>query len=114
MFILPILQCIALTSDISSGSSLPKSTNFQSCWDGSSWVEPVLSSGFSVLLKDITQAFDMCLHCLPRYHMGLDARKPVLWGLVTKDADQPVFTPSLISAFVIHLLESSISTLVTS
>ena len=114
MFILQVFQCFALTSNISFGSSLPKSTNFQSCWDGSFWVEPVLSSGFSVLLNDITQAFDMCLHCLPNNHMGLDVRKPVFGSLANKDADQPVITGGLISAFVFHLFESSISTLVTS
>ena len=32
-----------------------KSTIFQLCWDGSSWVEPVLSRDKCVLLKDTTQ-----------------------------------------------------------
>ena len=33
----------------------PQSTIFLLCWDGSSWVEPVLSKDICVLLKDQTQ-----------------------------------------------------------
>ena len=48
-------------------------------------------------------------------HMGLDVRKTCLHRFVNnKDADQPVHPRSLISAFVIHLLESIISRLATS
>ena len=48
-------------------------------------------------------------------HMGLDARKPVFRGFANnKGADQPVHPCSLISAFVICLLESIISRLATS
>ena len=35
----------------------PKTTIFQLCWDGSSWIEPVLSKDKCVLLKDTTQWF---------------------------------------------------------
>ena len=46
--------------------------------------------------------------------MGLDVRKPV-WGFVNnKGADQPAHQRSLISAFVISLLESIISRLAMS
>ena len=34
---------------------IPESTIFQLCWDGSFWVEPVLSKDKYVLLKDTTQ-----------------------------------------------------------
>ena len=45
-------------------------------------------------------------------HMGLDARKPVFRGFANNTgADQPAHTHSLISAFGIRLLESSISRL---
>ena len=53
-------------------------------------------------------------------HMGLDVRKPVFGGLRTTqtqtslDADQPALPHSLISAFVIRVLESTISKLATS
>ena len=47
--------------------------------------------------------------------MGLDAKKPVLGGFANnKGADQPAHPRSLISAFVICLLESIISRLATS
>ena len=46
--------------------------------------------------------------------MGLDARKPVFGRLANnKGADQPADPRSLISAFVIRLLESMISKLAT-
>ena len=49
------------------------------------------------------------------YNMGLDVRKSVLRGLrTTKGADHPGDLHSLISAFVIRLLESFISKLATS
>ena len=49
-------------------------------------------------------------------HMGRDARKPVFGGgfAKNKDADQPAHLHSLISAFVIPILESIISRLATS
>ena len=47
-------------------------------------------------------------------HMGLDLRKPVFWGFANNTGtDQPVHPRSLISAFVIRLLESIISRLDT-
>ena len=47
--------------------------------------------------------------------MGLDARKPVFGGFVNNTgADQPAHPRSLISAFVIRVLESTISKLATS
>ena len=43
------------------------------------------------------------------FYMGLDARKPVFGGLANNTgADQPAHMRSLISAFVIRVLESSI------
>ena len=35
-----------------------QSTNFLSCWDGSSYVEPVLRGEKSVLLKDTTKRLE--------------------------------------------------------
>ena len=47
--------------------------------------------------------------------MGLNMRSTLSSGFVNKKgADQPVYMPSLISTFVIHLLERIISTLATS
>ena len=47
-------------------------------------------------------------------YIGLDVRKPV-FGLVNiKGSDQPALLRRLISAFVIHLLESTISKLASS
>ena len=47
--------------------------------------------------------------------MGLNGRKPVCGGSrTTIGADQPAHPRSLISAFVIHFLESIISKLATS
>ena len=47
-------------------------------------------------------------------HMGLVARKPVFGGFANNTgADQPAHPQSLISAFVIHVLESVISSLAT-
>ena len=50
------------------------------------------------------------------YYRGLDARKPVFGGGGANGtgADQPAHPRSLISAFVIHALESTISKLATS
>ena len=47
--------------------------------------------------------------------MGLEARKPVFRGLrtINTGADQPAHPHSLISAFVIHYLESIICKLAT-
>ena len=46
--------------------------------------------------------------------MGLNARKPVLRGFANNTgADQPAHSHSLISTFVIHVLESTISELAT-
>ena len=39
--------------------------NFQSCWDRSSLVVPVLSTGYSVLLKDTTQCLRWCSNPQP-------------------------------------------------
>ena len=51
---------------------------------------------------------------VPNY-LGLDGRKPVFEGFANNtDADQPVHLCSLISAFVIHILESTISKPATS
>ena len=48
------------------------------------------------------------------YQMGLDARKPVFRGFANNSgANQPVHPRSLISAFVIRLLESTIFNLAT-
>ena len=50
-----------------------------------------------------------------KYHMGLVTKKTCLWGYVNnKGADQPGHPRSLISAFVIIFLESTISNLATS
>ena len=47
-------------------------------------------------------------------YMGLDVRKPVFEGFANNTvADQPAHLRSLISAFVIHFLESIISKLAT-
>ena len=49
------------------------------------------------------------------HNLGLDAGKPVFRGFVNnKGADQPAHPHRLISAFVIHVLESIISKLATS
>ena len=46
--------------------------------------------------------------------MGVDARKPVFGGVFNnKGADQPAHTRSLIGAFVIRVMEISISKLST-
>ena len=45
--------------------------------------------------------------------MGLDARKPVRGFANNQGADQPVHPHSLISTFVIRVLESIISKLAT-
>ena len=45
---------------------------------------------------------------------GLDARKHVFGGSRTTKADQPAQMRSLISAFIIHILDSIISILATS
>ena len=48
-------------------------------------------------------------------YMGLDARKPVFGGFANNtDADQPAHPRSLISPFVIRILESTKSKLATS
>ena len=47
-------------------------------------------------------------------YLDLDARKPVFVFANNKDTDQPAHPHSLISAFVILLLESIISKLATS
>ena len=50
-----------------------------------------------------------------RIQMGLDARKTCLRGFANNTgADQPAHPRSLISAFVNHVLESTISKLATS
>ena len=58
---------------------------------------------------------DQGLLCLPVHHdMGLDVRKPVFTGFVNNTgADQPAHPRSLISAFVIHVLESILCKLAT-
>ena len=75
---------------------------------------------------------DLGMHCLSRtsckatssvqnsgiftvnYNMGLDARKPCLrWFANDTGPDQPAHPRSLISAFVIRLLESIICKLAT-
>ena len=57
----------------------------------------------------LTKTVDLDLHCL--LHKSLDARKPVFGqGFANnKGPDQPAYPGSLISAFVISLLESIIS-----
>ena len=50
-----------------------------------------------------------------KYYMGLDARKPVFRRFANNTgADQPAHPRSLISAFVIRVLLSTISKLATS
>ena len=55
------------------------------------------------------------LGLLENAHMGLDTRKTVFGGFANNTgADQPAYPLRLISAFVIHVLESIISKLATS
>ena len=55
------------------------------------------------------------LLCEVSNYMGRDVRKPILGGFVNNTgADQPAHPRSLISAFVIHFLESTTSRLSTS
>ena len=59
--------------------------------------------------------FLVCIELSRFCNLGLDARKHVFGGFANnKGTDQPVNLSSLISAFVIPLLESIISRLATS
>ena len=54
------------------------------------------------------------IHSHAYFNTGLVARKPVFGGFANNTgADQPAHPRSLISAFVIHFLESTISNLAT-
>ena len=53
-------------------------------------------------------------HVMTTLYLGLDARKPVGWFANNKGTDQSAHPRSLISAFVIHFLESIISKLASS